>query len=872
VGSSQPTGPRAKESRLPSLSVPERFDRPGDRRETRAGGAAFLPDTADELLADVADALAIARLGIWSWVVGTQEFAWSAELYRIAGHDAATFTPTLEATLAHIHPDDLEGVTARLTSATAGQDTDGYNFRIVRTDGAVRYCWAKLRSITDGGRVVAVRGVALDITERHEAEQRLAESEEHYRYAVELNPQISWTSDAAGNSLEVSPQWRATIGFGDDDGGGRGWAAALHSDDMAAARRAWEGALRSGAPLDIRYRLQLKDGSYRWFRARAGARRDDEGAILRWYGVLEDIHEQVSIELALQRAEERYRLAARATNDLIWDHDLVTDRIEWNESEDRRFGYANEELGATGAWWAEHIHPADRDRVVKAVNAVANSRSTQFVEEYRFRRSDGGYADVYDRGYILRDDSGKPVRLVGAMQDITDRKRADAALMDSQSQLRWGATHDALTGVANRTLFQEALAAAIERAAKAGHHVGLLELDVDEFKSVNDKLGHATGDVVLRTLVSRIREVLRPGDVLARLGGDEFAIVLPELDDGADIDDVVGRILERMQEPFLFEGHTLDSRATIGSSLFPRDGRTPEELMKSADIALFIAKAAGSGQHRKFVPDMRATLQQRTSMLNVARDALAEDCIVPFYQPKVALLDGRIDGFEALLRWRDRDGGVHGPDTLVAAFDDPELAAAMSDRMIDLAIRDMRRWLDEGIAFGHVAINAAAAEFRRDDFAERLLEQLRRARVPTRYVQLEVTETVFLGRGSDYVDRALKLLCAEGVRIALDDFGTGYASLRHLKQFPVHVIKIDRTFVDGMATDDDDATIIRALLSLGRGLGIEVVAEGIETQAQADSLRDLGCDFGQGYLYSKAIAAEEVPALLARGIASAQRR
>jgi diguanylate cyclase (GGDEF)-like protein/PAS domain S-box-containing protein len=822
------------------------------------------------MLEDVAEALAIAQLGVWRWVVGTQQFAWSAEFYRIAGRDPATFTPTLDATLAHVHADDVDAVAAQLTAATAGQDTGGHNFRIVRTDGAVRHCWAKLRATREAGSVVAVRGAVLDLTERHETEQRLAESEENHRQTIELNPQIPWTADPQGNILGVSSRWLAKVGLTDAETHGRGWTAALHPDDAPAAFAAWEEALASGRPLDVRYRLRLKEGSYRWFRARAGARRDEHGAILRWYGVVEDIDDQVSAEQALQQAEERYRLAARATNDLIWDHDLVTDRIRWNESEDRRFGYANRQLGATGAWWAARIHPADRDRVVTAVRAVIDSRASQFVEEYRFRRADGDYADVYDRGYILRDDEGQPVRLVGAMQDVTDRKRADAALRDSQSQLRWGATHDALTGVANRTLFQETLGAAIDRAAKAGHHVGLIELDVDEFKSVNDKLGHAAGDAVLRTLVSRIREGLRPDDVLARLGGDEFAIVLPDLRHPADVDEVVGRILTRMRAPFLFEGHTLDSRATIGSSLFPRDGLTPEELMKSADIALAIAKAAGRGQHRRFVPDMRVTLQHRTAMLNVAREALADNCIVPFYQPKVALRDGRIDGFEALLRWRDPAGNVHGPETLVAAFDDLELAAAMSDRMIELAIGDMRRWLDAGIEFGHVAINAAAAEFRRDDFGERLLEQLRRAGVPTRYVQLEVTETVFLGRGSDYVDRALKLLCLEGVRIALDDFGTGYASLRHLKQFPVHVIKIDRSFVDGMRTDDDDATIIRALLSLGRGLGIEVVAEGIEEAAQAEALRDLGCDYGQGFLYAKAVPAAEVPALLARGIPSAR--
>ena len=851
---------------MQAVSVPTRFHRPDESRAPREGGI-VLPDTADEMLADIADALAIARLGVWSWVFGTQEFAWSAELYRIAGRDPDTFTPTLDATLAQVHPDDRDDVRSRLASATAGQDTGGYNFRIVRPDGELRHCWAKLRSISDGGQVVAVRGVALDITERHETEERLAESEEHYRYTVELNPQIPWTADAAGNVIEVSSRWLAKIGLSDEQTRGQGWTAALHPDDAAVTARAWECALSSGAPLDVRYRLRLKEGPYRWFRARAAARRDSRGAIIRWYGVLEDIDEQVTTETALREAEERYRLAARATNDLIWDHDLLTDRIKWDEAEDKRFGYATEELGTEGSWWTDHIHPADRERVVKAIAAITESRSMQFVEEYRFRRGDGGYAEVYDRGYILRDDAGRPVRLVGAMQDITDRKRSAAALMESQSRLRWGATHDALTGVANRTLFNEALAAAIEQAARNERCVGLLELDVDEFKNVNDTLGHAAGDALLRTLVGRLSELLRHGDTLARLGGDEFAIVLPDLAPGEGVDAVVGRILERMREPFTFEGHTLDCRATIGSSLFPHHGRTLEDLLKSADIALFMAKAAGRGQHRTFEPEMRAALQGRASMLNVARDALTEDCIVPFYQPKLALLDGRIDGFEALLRWRDRHGGIHGPDTLAAAFEELELAGAMSDRMIDRAIADMRRWLDQGVAFGHVALNAAAAEFRRDDFGERLLEELRRAEVPTAYVQLEVTETVFLGRGSDYVDRALKLLCAEGVRIALDDFGTGYASLRHLKQFPVDAIKIDRSFVHGMRTDEDDATIIRSLLSLGRGLGIEVIAEGIEDQAEADALRALGCDYGQGFLYSKAVAAAEVPALLARGLA-----
>ncbi len=827
-----------------------------------------LPTMSDrDLSPDVVEALSIAQLGIWNWRPGSQAMTWSGELYRIAGRDAATFTPTLDSTIACVHPDDRAVGMERLTVAAAGEETPGHEFRVLRPDGEVRHCWAKLRPIIERGKVVRVRGVLLDITERRAAELRQAESEAHYRYTVELNPHIPWTADPEGNVDSVSSRWLARVGMSDDETRGRGWAEALHPDDYAATARAWNRSLRTGAPLDVRYRIRLKDGSDRWFRARAGARRDDQGAILRWYGVLEDIDEQVRAEIALRETEERYRLAASATNDLIWDHDIARDRIEWVDFPGRRFGYTSTELGTDSPWWRAQIHPHDRERVAQRLAAIERSGATQFAEEYRFRRGDGGFADVYSRGYIQRDASGRSIRVVGAMQDITERKRAAAALMDSQARLRWGATHDALTGVANRTLFQEVLAGAIERAETAGHCVGLLELDVDEFKHVNDTLGHDAGDALLRTLVARLGELLRPGDTLARLGGDEFAIILPELGEADSLDLVVARIIARMREPFEFEGRTLDCRATIGSSLYPRHGRTPEELLKSADIALSMAKAAGRGQHLSFMPGMRAELQHRMSMLHIARDALADDCIVPFYQPKVTLAEGRIGGFEALLRWRDRRGMVYGPDTLAAAFDDHLLAAELSERMIELTVADMRDWLERGIDFGHVAVNAAAAEFRNEDFAEGIIAALRRAGVPAKHFQLEVTESVFLGRGAESIERALKTLSGEGIRIALDDFGTGYASLRHLNLFPVDILKIDQSFVRGVEDDPGDIAIIRALVSLGQSLGIDVIAEGIETPAQAAALLRLGCTYGQGYLYSEAVPAEDVAALLARGLA-----
>jgi EAL domain-containing protein (putative c-di-GMP-specific phosphodiesterase class I) len=261
---------------------------------------------------------------------------------------------------------------------------------------------------------------------------------------------------------------------------------------------------------------------------------------------------------------------------------------------------------------------------------------------------------------------------------------------------------------------------------------------------------------------------------------------------------------------------------------------------------------------------MRAEMQNRISMLALARDAIDKDWIVPFYQPKVDLRTGEIAGFEALLRWHHPGKGIQSPDTISAAFEDLTIAAGISDRMIDKVIADIGHWRAGGVDFRHVAINASAAEFHSGDFAERLLDRLADAGVPPHCLQLEVTETVFLGRGADCVERTLKLLSAAGITIALDDFGTGYASLSHLKQFPVDLLKIDRSFVRELGHSPDAAAIIRAVINLGHSLEIEIVAEGIETAAQEARLVAQGCDYGQGYLYSRAIPGADIPSLLAR--------
>lgn len=556
----------------------------------------------------------------------------------------------------------------------------------------------------------------------------------------------------------------------------------------------------------------------------------------------------------LKTSEERYRLVGRATNDLVWDLDLTSGKVLWNAALHTQFGYSDDELQTTIDWWAERIHPEHRAEVVGKFDRLLHEGHDTFESEYPFRKADGSYAHVYDRGYVVHNAHGAAARIVGAMQDLTTRKLAEEKLL-------YAATCDALTGLPNRKLFCQKLHETVDRAVNEHRWSSVLLLDVDEFKQVNDVLGHDAGDALLKELAIRLNDSCTHDEV-ARLGGDEFAIILDGVASAQEVEDRANGILARLREPFSHNGRLLDCSAAIGAALIPHHGKTAEEILKNADLALYASKAERCGGFTLFHSGLRAESRRRTAMTSLAKAAVSEGGIVPYYQPKISFEDGTVGGFEALLRWRQAGRGIQLPSRISAAFDNVELSEAISETMVEQVLCDIRTWLDRDLPFGHIAINAAAAEFRRDGFAERLLARVNAADIPLDCLQLEVTETVFMGRGTQNVSRALETLGAAGLTIALDDFGTGYASLQHLKQFPVDVIKIDRRFVRDMVTDPEDAAIVRAVTNLGRSLGLQVVAEGVETQAQADHLARLGCDFGQGFLYSKAVPADDVSALI----------
>ncbi|WP_052003012.1 bifunctional diguanylate cyclase/phosphodiesterase [Microvirga sp. BSC39] len=559
-----------------------------------------------------------------------------------------------------------------------------------------------------------------------EVQEALRESEEHYRFSVELSPQIPWTSDLDGNLLHVSPRWHSLTGLPIEQTLGWRWMAAIHPDDVPLLREKADQSLKTGKPYVSEFRVRLVDGTYRWFRGHASARLGKDGAVLRWYGMIEDIHER--------------KLAA------------------------------------------ERLH--------------------------------------------------------------------------------WAAYHDDLTGLPNRRFFYEQVQRALDQATKAQTKVGLLLMDLDHLKLVNDRFGHDAGDALLREFAKRLASLAGDRYTVARLGGDEFGLLLPEVEHEDEVVAVARFILSRMQTPHPEDDPAHDCRTSIGMVVSQGFAMRVEDLQKQADLALYQSKSAGRGTYMMYAPTMSEEAQKVASALETAGRLLSSDWVKPFYQPKISLGSEEPVGFEALLRWEHPRQGIQYPGPISPAFDETELGSALGARMRSLIFKDMRQWLDAGLTFGRVAVNVSAAEFRHGDYAERVLSELNEWGVPTSCLEVEVTESVFLDRNAGNVEKALQVLSAAGVTIALDDFGTGYASLTHLKRFPVHVIKIDRSFIRDIEWDDGDAAIVKALLGLGQSLHIEVVAEGVETAAQMEFLKRNGCKLVQGHFFAQALPASEVPQLM----------
>ncbi|RYG88887.1 MAG: EAL domain-containing protein [Alphaproteobacteria bacterium] len=510
---------------------------------------------------------------------------------------------------------------------------------------------------------------------------------------------------------------------------------------------------------------------------------------------------------------------------------------------------------ATVGWKWERAWPATRRLAVRdALDRARSCGTAQFAFEASNEQGRGGLWTVNLSRLPLSAAPGDYLIVIARPAEITSGGSAGLPRPPGI---------DALTGLPTTGCFNRELARRIAERRQNRTRFALAIIDIDGFKRLNHRIGSEPCDVMLTAFASGVAQQGHEGFYLARTGGDEFSLVVDASDGAAAAQERVATMIQRGVSPISGLDQTSDFSASVGISMFPGDARDAQELTRFAHTALRAAKAEARGSCVRFDGSMRQELQRQSSMLEMARLAIAGDRLQPYYQPKVDLRSGVVVGLEALLRWKSTDGVVHFPGSIAAAFDEPEIARSISDLMLRKVVADVSAWHRAGSALP-VAINASPADFRDTGFAERLLQQVDRAGLPTRLFELEVTEGVFLGAGASDVGTALRRLSAAGIRIALDDFGTGYASLSHLKQHPVDAIKIDRSFVSNVATDAEDRAIVGAMVSLSHNLAIEVVAEGIETAGQAALLREMGCQIGQGYLFGRAVPGFEVPTLLRR--------
>jgi diguanylate cyclase (GGDEF)-like protein/PAS domain S-box-containing protein len=739
---------------------------------------------------------------------------------------------------------------------------------VVTGDG----CAAGLRSLVEAGaddwlvepvdpELLGLRLLAIErrLVEQTKAEAALRATEERYRSLFDGVPIGLYRTTPAGRLLDANESLVRILGYPDRETLLGANVGDIYRDP--ADRQRWQRAVEDEVGSGIRtFEAQVRrwDGTVIWVRFSLRAFRDEEGRVVRYEGALEDVTDRRWAQEGLRASEERFRALVQNASDMITILETGGTVRYASPSHQRLLGHAPEELA--GRNLLDLIHYEDRPLLDNALQCLVDLPDENLTIEYRCQHRSGTWRMIESTASNLLDHPAV-TGIVLNSHDITDRKRAEERLLHD-------ALHDELTSLPNRALFMDRLWQAMERTRREPERLtAVLFLDVDQFKIVNDSLGHLVGDELLIQIARALSAVLRPMDTIARIGGDEFAILLEGGRGVEDAVNVANRMHERLAAPINLGGHEVVITASIGIAVHTLDYERPEDLLRDADTAMYRAKSSGRACHVVFNRGMHHFVMARLQLESDLRRAVERSQIQVHYQPFVDLATGTVMGLEALVRWNHPRRGLILPDDFLTVAEETGLILPVGQHVILQACRRVRELQLKYPDHRHlcVSINLSNKQFFQADLDEQIAAALAASGLAPEHLGLEITEGVIV-RHAESASRRFSRLKALGVQLYLDDFGKGYSSLNYLHRYPMDVLKIDRSFVARLDEEESNLSIVAAIVTLGHQLGMEVVAEGIQSLEHVAKLRGLGCEYGQGFFFSHPVDGDEVEDLITRAI------
>ncbi|MBT9520459.1 MAG: EAL domain-containing protein [Dechloromonas sp.] len=693
------------------------------------------------------------------------------------------------------------------------------------------------------------------LIERKTTRQALTLSEARFRAMSDASPLGIFVSDVHGECIYTNEAYQAISGLSLEQTLGTNWRMAIHPDDRERVLVEWRAAALGKEKFTTKARFLRADGSIVWARLNAAAMLD--GLQPRGYvQTVEDITERNAAEDALFEEKERAQVTLNSIGDAVLTTNLPGNVTYLNQVAEMMTGWSCQ--NAIGRPLSEVFGIVDGTTREVAPNpaqrAISENRTVGLAADSILLRRDGFESAIEDSAAPIHNRDGQVAGAVIVFHDVSE-SRAMALKMAHLAQ------HDFLTGLPNRVLLTERLSRAIGQARRHSKRVALMYIDLDYFKHINDSLGHAVGDLLLQMVADRLKLCIRDTDTVCRQGGDEFVILLTEIEHAPDAAPVAEKILAAFTEPCLICGNELHVTLSIGISIYPDDGQDADEVMKNADTAMYHAKANGRNNYQFFTAEMNTLAVRRLFIEGNLRRALKQGEFQLYYQPKIDLASGLMIGSEALIRWQDPEHGLIYPNQFVPIAEESGLIVPIGSWVMREACRQVCAWQDSGLLAVPVSVNISAVEFRHKNFLEGVATILKETGMLPSFLELELTESILM-HDAESSASVLESLKAMGMQLAIDDFGTGYSSLSYLKRFPINTLKIDQSFVQDIDIDVDDASIVKAMIGMGKSLKQRVIAEGVETESQLAFLRKLQCDEGQGFLFGHPLPADQFERLL----------